>query len=135
MFDTKIAIVLRDDLAPWQALNVTAFLSGGLVGETTDLIGAAYVDKSNNRYNGLIRQPIMILTCDAATIAKVHRRILTRELTSSIYIEEMFKTGHDEANRAVFNEFDPQNANVVGIGVYAERKLVDKVTKGAKMHP
>jgi hypothetical protein len=26
MFDTKIAIVLRDDLAPWQELNVTAFL-------------------------------------------------------------------------------------------------------------
>ena len=27
MFDSKFAIVLRDDLAPWQALNVTAFLT------------------------------------------------------------------------------------------------------------
>jgi hypothetical protein len=24
MFDTKIAVIIRDDLAPWQALNVTA---------------------------------------------------------------------------------------------------------------
>lgn len=135
MFDTKIAIVLRDDLASWQALNVTAFLAGGLVGKTADLIGAPYADKDNNQYNGLIRQPIMVLACDAPTIAKVHQRIITRELTCSIYIEEMFKTGHDEANRAVFSEFAPQDASVVGIALHADRKLVDKVTKGAKIHP
>jgi hypothetical protein len=27
MFDSEIAIVVRDDLAPWQGLNVTAFLA------------------------------------------------------------------------------------------------------------
>jgi hypothetical protein len=31
-FDTKIAIVVRDDLAVWQKLNVTAFLTSGIVG-------------------------------------------------------------------------------------------------------
>lgn len=25
-FDTKIKVILRDDLEPWQELNVTAFL-------------------------------------------------------------------------------------------------------------
>ena len=28
-FDTKIAVLLRHDLAPWQRLNVTAFLVSG----------------------------------------------------------------------------------------------------------
>ena len=37
MFDTKIAIVLRDDLAAWQALNVTAFLTSGIVGANDGL--------------------------------------------------------------------------------------------------
>ena len=32
MFDTKIAIVVRDDLATWQKLNVTAFLMSGITG-------------------------------------------------------------------------------------------------------
>ena len=27
MFDTKIAIIVREDLATWQKLNVTAFLA------------------------------------------------------------------------------------------------------------
>lgn len=32
IFDTKIAIVLRDDLAVWQKLNVTTFLVSGIAG-------------------------------------------------------------------------------------------------------
>jgi hypothetical protein len=28
-FDTKVAVVVRDDLAPWQRLNVTADLDPG----------------------------------------------------------------------------------------------------------
>jgi hypothetical protein len=32
MFDTKVAIVVRDDLQNWQKLNVTAFLMSGIVG-------------------------------------------------------------------------------------------------------
>ena len=39
MFDTKIAIVLREDLAVWQKLNVTAFLTSGIVGSNEGLIG------------------------------------------------------------------------------------------------
>jgi hypothetical protein len=31
MFDTKIAIVVREDLATWQKLNVTTFLTSGIV--------------------------------------------------------------------------------------------------------
>ena len=32
MFDTKITIIIRDDLATWQKLNVTAFLMSGITG-------------------------------------------------------------------------------------------------------
>lgn len=38
MFDTKIAIVIRDDLAIWQKLNVTAFLTSGLVAQSPEII-------------------------------------------------------------------------------------------------
>ena len=39
MFDTKIAILVRDDLATWQKLNVTAFLMSGITGANSGLIG------------------------------------------------------------------------------------------------
>ena len=40
MFDTKISIVAREDLAIWQKLNVVAFLVSGVVGANPALSGA-----------------------------------------------------------------------------------------------
>ncbi|HVJ43803.1 MAG TPA: DUF2000 family protein [Dongiaceae bacterium] len=134
MFDTKIAIVLRNDLAAWQALNVTAFLTSGIVAQYPTIIGEAYRDRSGNVYNALSIQPVIVLSADAATIAAIHRRSLEREIKASLYIEEMFATGHDAANRAVFAEFAPEDAKVVGIALRSDKKTVDKVTKGAAMY-
>jgi hypothetical protein len=134
MFDTKIAIVLRNNLASWQKLNVTAFLVSGIVGQYPDVIGEPYRDRSGNLYNPLSVQPMIVLSADDVTIAAIHRRALERDVTSSLFIEDMFATGHDAANRDVFAQFSPQDARVVGIAFRAEKKIVDKITKGAVMH-
>jgi hypothetical protein len=135
MFDTKFVIVLRDDLAPWQALNVTAFLTSGVVAQAPEIIGEPYRDRAGNIYNALSIQPIIVLAADRETIGSIHRRCLAQGVKASIYIDEMFSTGHDAANRAIFAEFSPEDARVVGIALRAERKIVDKVAKGASKHP
>ncbi|PSH66395.1 MULTISPECIES: DUF2000 family protein [Phyllobacterium] len=135
MFDTKIAIVLRNDLASWQALNVAAFLTSGIVAQSPEVIGEPYRDRAGNIYNPLSIQPVIVLAADQATISNIHRRSLERDIRTCLYVEEMFSTGHDAANRAVFAQFAPDDAKVVGIAMRADRKLVDKITKGAKMHP
>jgi hypothetical protein len=135
MFDTKFAIVLRDDLAPWQTLNVTAFLTSGIVAQFPEIIGEPYRDRAGNSYNALSIQPVIVLAADRETIAAIHRRALAQRVRTSVYIEEMFATGHDAANRAIFAEFAPEDAKVVGLAVRADKKIVDKVTKGARKHP
>ena len=134
MFDTKIAIVLREDLAVWQKLNVTAFLVSGIVAQFPAVIGEPYRDAVGNLYNPMSIQPVIVLSTDQAGLSAIHRRALERGVTTSLYIEEMFATGHDTANRAVFAEFGPDSAKVVGLALRADRKLADKITKGAKMH-
>ncbi len=134
IFDTKIAIVLRDDLAVWQKLNVTAFLMSGITGQAPDIIGEPYIDAAGNRFNALSIQPVICLSAPGERLATIHRRAVERSVITSAYVEEMFATGHDAANREVFTQFSPNNAKIVGLGVRAERKLVDKITKGAKMH-
>lgn len=134
MFDTKFAVVLREDLEVWQKLNVTAFLSGGVIGQKPELIGEAYRDAAGNVYNALSVQPIIVLAADGATLSKIHGRALERDVSASVYIEEMFVTGHDAANRAVFSDFGPQEAKIVGIALHADRKTVDRITKGARLH-
>jgi len=134
MFDTKIAIVIRHDLLTWQRLNVTAFLMSGITAANPSIIGEPYRDKAGNIYNALSAQPIIILSADSATLAAVHKRALERGVKASLYIEEMFSTGHDAANRAVFAEFGPEDAKIVGLALRADKKLIDKITKGAAKH-
>jgi hypothetical protein len=135
MFDTKIAIVLRDDLAPWQAINVAAFLTSGVAAASPEIIGEAYRDRAGNVYNALSIQPIIVLAADPDTIGAIHRRALAHGVKSSAYVEEMFSTGHDAANRAVFAQFTPEEAKIVGLAFRADKKIADKITKGARKHP
>jgi hypothetical protein len=105
-----------------------------LFGSAPELLGEAYADAAANLFNPLCIQPIIVLSAPSETLATIHRRALERGVRASAYIEEMFATGHDAANRAVFAEFGPDDAKVVGLALRADKKLVDKITKGARMH-
>jgi len=134
VFDTKIAIIVRDDLAQWQKLNVTAFLMSGITAANADLIGEQYVDKDGKRHLPMSRQPVIVLSATPNVLRNVRNRANERGIPTVAYIEEMFSTGHDEANRAVFSEHTSSEENTVGIALRADKKIVDKITKGAKMH-
>ena len=133
-FDTKIAIVVRTDLEPWQKLNVAAFLSGGIAAAFPECIGAPYEDGSNTKYLSLIGQPILIYGADRAALTRALERALARNVTPAVYTEDMFKTTHDEANRAAVKAVDRSELNLVGIAMRAERKVIDKVVDGLKFH-
>ena len=134
MFDTKIAIVLLSSLKTWQKLNVTSFLTSGIIGQSTSLIGEKYVDKSNYEYLSLSRQPVVVLEADVSLLKKIHARILERSIFCSIYINDMFATGNDEANRRTVSSYSSEDLPLVGLALKEEKKIVDKVTKGAKLH-
>ena len=135
MFETKIALIVRDDLAVWQKLNVTAFLTSGIVGQAAELLGEPYLDADGNSYNPLAIQPMIVLAADAEAIKAIYGRAMQRGIKLSLYIEEMFKTGHDAANRAAVKQVPAAAMNIVGLGMHDDRKIIDKVTKGARMHP
>jgi hypothetical protein len=134
-FDTKIAVVVREDLAVWQKLNVASFLAGGLVGAYPELAGERYVDGTGRVYGPLVRQPMLIFAASAAELTHTLWRTLESGLTPAIYTTELFATGHDAANRAAVAAVPTDALDLVGLGLHAERKAVDKVVKGLTLHP
>ena len=134
-FDTKIAVVVRDDLETWQRLNVTAFLVSGIAAAQPQVIGEPYEDADGTAYLPLLGQPVVVLEADAATLKAAHARALGRELAMSVYTHEMFSTGHDEANRAVVRAVGRDDLDLVGIAVFGPRNGVDRTVKGARLHP
>ena len=132
-FDTKIAVVLRDDLLPWQELNVTAFLVSGIAANP-ELLGEPYEDADGQRYLPLLRQPVVVLTADAATLSRAHAKVVSRGLPLAIYTHEMFSTGHDAANRAAVAAVPTDALDLVGIAVHGPKNAVDKSLKGSRLH-
>lgn len=133
-FDTKIAIVLRDDLETWQKLNVTAFISSALVGAQPDLVGEVYRDGSGREYLSMVVQPMMIYQADAAAIRKAYQRALDREVDLAIFTRELFATSNDADNRAAVAATASDDLDLVGVAMRDTKKTVDKVVKGLKLH-
>jgi|SRR5262245_8307510 len=133
-FDTKIAVVIRTDLEVWQKLNVASFLAGGIAAEFPGCIGEPYEDGSGTQYLSLIGQPILIYGADRAALTRALERALARDVKPALYTEDMFKTTHDAANRAVVQVVPRAELNLVGLAFRAERKVIDKVVDGLKFH-
>ncbi len=135
MFETKIALIVCNDLMDWQKLNVTAFLTSGVLGADPALLGERYEDADGRSYRPLIIQPMIVLAADRVGLKKIHARALSRGADMAIYIEDMFRTGHDAANRAAVKAYGTDELNLVGLAIRDDKRTVDKITKGAKMHP
>jgi hypothetical protein len=135
-FDTKVAVVLLEELPVWQKANATAFLVSGIAGGTPGLVGEAYVDGSGNRYLPMLRQPILIYSADSTGIRRAYERAMAREVDElAIFTRELFSTPNDTANRAAVVAVPAAELDLVGIALRADRKIVDKVLDKLRPHP
>ncbi|WP_367322242.1 DUF2000 family protein [Streptomyces sp. HUAS ZL42] len=134
-FDTKIAVLLREDLETWQRLNVTAFLVSGLGAQLPELIGEPYEDGDGVPYLPMFRQPVLVFEATKETLTTAHARALSRALPRAVFTHDLFTTGNDRDNRAAVRAVPTGELDLVGLAVYGPRNAVDKVVKGARMHP
>jgi hypothetical protein len=134
IFDTKIAVVVRDSLATWQKLNVTAFLAGGLAGCYPELVGERYRDASGLTYGPLVRQPILVFSASGDELKKALQRARERNAAASIYTMELFTTYNDTDNRAAVAAVATRDLDLAGLSIHAEKRIVDKIIKGLKLH-
>lgn len=135
-FDTKAAVVVRDDLAVWQRLNVVAFLISGVVGGAAEpVVGEPYEDADGQRYLAMLVQPVLVFEAAKAKLATVHARALERGVPIAIYTAELFATGHDEANRAAVRSVPTSELDLVGLALRAPHKQADGVLRGLRRHP
>jgi hypothetical protein len=132
---TKIAVVVRDDLLPWQELNVTAFLSSSIAAAVPELVGRPYEDADGTRYLPMFRQPVLVLTADGEGLRRARERALQRRLPLAVFTADLFATGGDAENRAAVRSVPGAELDLVGVAVHGPRNAVDKVLRGARMHP
>ena len=134
-FDTKIAVLLRDDLLTWQRLNITAFLVSGIGTAVPQTIGQPYADAGGVEYLPMFRQPVLVFEGSKELLTAAHGRALSRGIPLSVFTSDLFSTTNDRDNRAAVRAVTTEQLDLVGMAVHGPRNAVDKVLKGASMHP
>ncbi|MFJ3860479.1 DUF2000 family protein [Streptomyces sp. NPDC090085] len=134
-FETKIAVVLRDDLQVWQRLNMTAFLVSGIGRQVPEVIGEPYSDADETEYLPMFRQPVLVFEASKEALTTSHQRAVSRGLHLSVFTTDLFTTNNDRDNRAAVAAVHRDQLDLVGMAVYGPRNAVDKIIKGARMHP
>jgi hypothetical protein len=134
-FDTKIAVLLRDDLEVWQRLNVASFLVSGIGQRNPEVIGQPYADADGTEYLPMFRQPVLVFEASKETLAKSRERALSRGIILSVFTADLFTTGNDRDNRAAVRAVSGASLDLVGLAMYGPRGAIDKIVKDARMHP
>ena len=134
-FETKIAILVRDDLPVWQKLNMTAFLASGVAAGRGNVIGEQYEDGSGNRYLAMFGQPVMVFAADATMLRTAWQKAIDRELAVAVFTDDLFQTGNDIDNRAAVRAVPAEKLSFAGLALHGRRNDVDKVVKGLPLHP
>ncbi len=134
-FDTKIAVLLRDDLEVWQRLNVTAFLVSGIGSRVAEVIGEPYADADAAVYLPMFRQPVVVLEGSKEQLTAAHGRAVSRGVALAVFTRDLFTTGNDRDNRAAVRAVPGHELDLVGLAVYGPKNAVDKIVKGTRMHP
>ena len=133
-FDTKIAVLLRDDLEVWQRLNVTSFLVSAIGQRNPEVLGEPYADADGTQYLPMFRQPVLVFEGSKEALAKSRERAVSRGVALSVFTADLFATGNDRDNRAAVRAVRGADLDLAGLAVYGPRGAIDKIVKGARMH-
>lgn len=135
MYENKIAVVLLNQLAQWQKLNVTAFLASSVAIAFPETHGAPLVSASGSQYLPFMKHPVLVYAADnAEQIRRAFNRATERELHVGIYTKELFATKNEEGNLTEIAARMDAELDLVGIVIYGENKKVDKALDKLKFH-
>ena len=135
MYDKKIALIIKNDLADWQKLNVAAFLAGSVAIKFEETHGKAFVNASGSVYLPFIKNPILIYKADSdSQLERAFKRAKERKLHIGIYTLPLFNTKNEEENLIEIAKCSDDDHQLAGIVIYGENKKVDKAIDGLKFH-
>ena len=106
-----------------------------MAGGIPEVIGDWYLDGSGHAYLPMFRQPVLVYAADGEELGLVRSRALDRGLATAVYIEDMFRTGNDEDNRAAVRAVPADEMSLAGLAAYGPKNTLDKILKDLRLHP
>lgn len=128
-------MVILNELANWQKLNVASFLTSSIAIAFPESHGAPLTDAEGNAYLPFLKYPVLVYKAETQDqIKRAFNRARDRQLHVGIYVRELFATKNEAENLEVISRYPTEELSLVGIIVFGESKKVDKALDGLRLH-
>lgn len=133
-FNQKIAIVVREDLPHWQAMNTVAHVSGYLGNKIeTFLSGENFVTQDGVTHPRNSQYAIIVLSNTEKGLRKFMRRVRESGLLYHGFIREMIETTDDAEIQSILSNKKDEQIEYLGIGIFGSLEKVNELTKGMSL--
>ena len=127
----KCALIIDNEQPTGIIANIASVLSMTLAVKVSNVVSYDVYDKQGERHLGITQLPIPILGASQAKIKEIRKHLLSQPndglvLVDFTTIAQHSKT-YDEYERVMKNA-EEQDLYYIGIGIYGEKKLVNKST-------
>lgn len=125
-------VMVIDEALPAGIIANTAGIMGLTLGKhIPDTIGPEVLDKSGHTHLGIIRVPVPVLKADKEKIKEIRQRLYLPEFAGLLVVD--FSDVAQSCN--IYDDYIQKAAAVeetgfhyLGIGIYGEKRLVNKLT-------
>jgi hypothetical protein len=107
--------------------------TGEVVG--AQVLGEPYQDASGRKYLAMFAQPVLVFVGSAGQLSTAYARAVAHQVRLGIFTEELFGTDNDADNRAAVAAVAADGLRLVGLALHDQRRVVDKVLRGLRLHP
>src|SRR5260221_3129068 len=113
---------------------MSASMESGMDSTNEGVMGKNYEDAYGKFSLPMFIQPVIIFGGTTEQLREVYERALIQKVKFAIFTEELFSTGHDEANRAAVKAAPCETLKITGIALRENKKVVDQIVKGLSLH-
>jgi hypothetical protein len=132
----KCVLVIDQALNSGTTANVAAILSMSLGNKLTGLIGPDITDRNGHLHPGLTQLPIPVLGASSTQLKEIRQSILTGT-PAHVFIVDFNNFAQQaktyEEYTTYMESVDPKDIIYMGIGLYGDKKTINKATKGLKL--
>lgn len=130
-FNHRIAIVVRQDLPSWQAMNTVAHISGYLGSKIeTFLSDENFVTQDGIVHPRNSQYAIVILRAEQGAFPRLMRKVRSSGLLYHGFIREMIETTDDTEIQGIVEKKRDSDIEYLGIGVFGSNEQVRELTQG-----
>lgn len=127
----KCVLVIDESQPTGVLANIASVLSISLGNISTDMVGHDVYDKQGERHPGITQLPIPILGASRDKIREIRQTLLSKAIDGMVVVDfttiaQQAKT-YDEYEKSI-GSADDIDIHYIGIGVYGEKKAINKAT-------